>query len=85
MKAKLILIAGAQIKRLRIDKNYTLDYVAYKTGINKSKLCKIENGQQLLDIYTIFLLCKFYEMSTSNFISCVENDYIYKYPPPIWY
>lgn len=81
MKAKLSLVAGTQIKRLRIEKNYTLDYVSFKTGINKSKLCKIENGQQLLDVYTIFILCNFYKIPTSDFITNIENDYLKKYPP----
>lgn len=81
MKVKLNLIAGTQIKSIRNSKNYTLDYVAFKIGIHKSKLCKIENGQQLVDVHTVFLLCNFYEVSIGTFMTSVENEYIKKYPP----
>lgn len=75
-------IAGSIIKQVRkTSGDPKLDLVAMQTGICKSKLSKIETGNQLLDFATLHLLCKYYDVSMSAVIALMERQ-LYHLPPP---
>ena len=70
--------SGLFIRKFRRSKKYSLEYTAIKTGISKSKICKMENGQQEIDIVSLFKLSELYDISAGGFWSLVEQEYYLK-------
>ena len=44
-KPKLTIYVGRNLKKLRTQLGYSLDDIAYNTGISKAYLSQLENGQ----------------------------------------
>jgi transcriptional regulator with XRE-family HTH domain len=74
------IICGSLIKEIREGQNIGLEYAASVSGICTSKLSKIENGYQLLDMIALCELCKVYDMEPGAFISIVGTQYLRHYP-----
>jgi transcriptional regulator with XRE-family HTH domain len=79
MLASINILIGNSLKVQRLKLNYTLKYVSIKTSLPESKICKIENGQQLPCIKTLLLLCKIYNIKAGKLL--LDIEYII-YPPP---
>lgn len=73
--------SGYYLRKFRRSKEYSLDNVATETGISKSKICKMENGQQEIDIVSFFKLTMLYDISVGAFWNLVEVEYYMKNTP----
>ena len=73
--------SGFFIRQFRHSKKYSLHYAATQTGISKSKICKMENGQQEIDIVSLFKLTMLYDISVGAFWNLVEVEYYMKNTP----
>jgi transcriptional regulator with XRE-family HTH domain len=81
MKKYIIMLCGISIKKLRTDKGFKFEYVSMVLKLDKTKLSRIENGQQAPDPETLFKLCNFYNTSVSGFWCDIELEVLKKYPP----
>lgn len=63
---------GANIKRLREEKNLSLRELSYACDIDNSKISKIEKGQINITFTTILQLAKALEISPSELL---KTDY----------
>ena len=81
MEKYLNQLAGSLLKKIRLSGGYKPFWVQKVTGICESKLCKIENGQQRLDPFTLFTLSSLYDITPSGFWRIVKIEYVKKYLP----
>ncbi|MCA6451191.1 MAG: helix-turn-helix transcriptional regulator [Chitinophagaceae bacterium] len=73
-------ICGSLMKEIRESQNIGIKYAAMESGIAISKLSKIENGHQLLDMITLYELCKVYDIDPGAFATIVGNQYLKHIP-----
>ena len=59
------------IKRLRKEKNITLEVFYFDTGIH---LARIEQGKQNITIATLSKICNYLDIKMSDFFIAVENS-----------
>ncbi len=62
---KLLIAIGKSLKKIREEKELTQEQVYFDTGIH---IGRIETNKTNLSISTIDALCKYYEISLSEFI-----------------
>ncbi|MBP7736494.1 MAG: helix-turn-helix domain-containing protein [Spirochaetes bacterium] len=68
---------GAYLKKLRKEKNYTLNDVATKTKMSTSLLSQLENDKASPSLNSLQALLRFYGVGLSAFFNQVEkNDYL---------
>ncbi|HOT47348.1 MAG TPA: helix-turn-helix domain-containing protein [Spirochaetota bacterium] len=68
---------GAYLKKLRKEKNYTLNDVATKTKMSASLLSQLENDKASPSLNSLQVLLRFYGVGLSAFFNQVEkNDYL---------
>jgi transcriptional regulator with XRE-family HTH domain len=68
---------GYHLKKLRKEKNYTLNEVADKTEMSISLLSQVENDKALPSLTSLQVLLRFYGVGLSAFFNQVErNDYL---------
>ncbi len=67
---------GSYLKKLRKEKNYTLNHVANKTKMSASLLSQLENDKASPSLNSLQVLLRFYGVGLSAFFNQVEkNDY----------
>lgn len=60
---------GFNIKKLRVEKNFSQSYLAYELKISQSELSKIENNQiKRIDYLFVERLCAFFKKDFNFFI-----------------
>ncbi len=59
------------IKEIRKTKNITLEAFYFDTGIH---LARIEQGKQNITVATLSKICKYFEISLSEFFLLVEDE-----------
>ncbi len=64
---------GLFLKQIRLDKKYTLSYVASKVNITASLLSQIENGKITPSLKSLEDLLRFYAVNLSDFFRQVEQ------------
>lgn len=79
-KSIMNIICGSLMKQIREGQNLGLKYAALESGICLSKLSKIENGRQLLDMISLCELCKVYDIAPGAFTSIVGAQYLHHSP-----
>lgn len=68
---------GAYLKKLRKEKNYTLNDVASQTNMSVSLISQIENDKASPSLNSLQVLLRFYGVGLSAFFHQVEkNDYL---------
>jgi transcriptional regulator with XRE-family HTH domain len=67
MQKFITSLCGSSFKRLRKERGHKFEYVAMALKIDKTKLSRLENGQQYPDPETLFRLCFFYDVSVTGF------------------
>lgn len=68
---------GTYLKKLRKEKNYTLNEVAHKTKMSVSLISQIENDKASPSLKSLQVLLRFYGVGLSAFFNQVEkNDYL---------
>jgi len=68
---------GAYLKKLRKEKNYTLNDVASKTNTSVSLISQIENDKASPSLNSLQVLLRFYGVGLSAFFNQVEkSDYL---------
>jgi transcriptional regulator with XRE-family HTH domain len=68
---------GAYLKKLRREKNYTLNDVASKTNMSVSLVSQIENNKASPSLNSLQVLLRFYGVGLSAFFNQIEkNDYL---------
>jgi len=68
---------GLEIKRLRLERKFTLDQLAAKSGVSKSILSQIERDHSNPTLATIWRITKALESPLENVLS--ENDSTYRF------
>ena len=59
------------VKRLRKNKNVTLEVFYFDTGIH---LARIEQGKQNITIATLSKICDYFELKLSDFFLLIEDS-----------
>ena len=68
---------GYYLRKLRKERNYTLNEVADKTEMSVSLLSQIENDKALPSLTSLQILLRFYGIGLSAFFNQMEkNDYL---------
>lgn len=64
--------SSEKIKSIRLEKNYSQEYVAFELGISQKGYSDLENGKTLLKQEYLEKLCKLYEVMPNYFcnLSC---------------
>ena len=73
MNHKSNIDIGANLKKIRSEKNYTLAQITSKLGITPSLLSQIENEKITPSLQTLEELLKFYAITLSDFFRQVEQ------------
>ena len=64
---------GANLKKIRLEKEYTLTLVAGKLGLTSSLISQIENEKITPSLQTLEELLKFYAITLSDFFRQIEQ------------
>lgn len=65
---ELYSIIGNMLRELRLEKNFTLEYVADKLGVAPKTLQRYERGERKIKVGTITELCAIYGVDYSEFM-----------------
>ena len=69
---------GSSLKKIRLNKEYTIKEVAQRINVSPSLLSQIENGKITPSLQSLEELLKFYAINFSDFFKQVEQKkYIY--------
>ena len=66
---------GQEIQRLRLERNFTLDQLAAKSGLSKSILSQIERDRSNPTLATIWRITKALESPLENVLSANDSTY----------
>ena len=66
---------GQEIQRLRLERKFTLDQLATKSGVSKSILSQIERDRSNPTLATIWRITKALESPLENVLSANDNKY----------
>lgn len=72
-------VIGLKIKKLREDKNLSLEQFAKQLqlvglDISKSSIQNIESGKRIVKEYEFYMFCKFFDMSMEEMLSEFINQ-----------
>ncbi|WP_114941347.1 helix-turn-helix domain-containing protein [Mucilaginibacter endophyticus] len=68
-------VVAGRIKEIRIKKNYSQYYVAYKLNISQNSFSKIELGNVKLTLARLIEIAKVLEISVSELVRCDEESH----------
>jgi transcriptional regulator with XRE-family HTH domain len=60
-------LLGKNVRRIRIDKNYTVEDLGFESGLGYSQVSRIELGKRNPTAYTLFILSKALQVCPSEF------------------
>ena len=64
----MLKLLGNRLNKLREEQNISLRALAILSGLDNSKLSKIENGEVDITLTTLFQICKGLDISPSLFM-----------------
>ncbi len=64
---------GKSLKKIRLDRNYTITEVAHRIDVSSSLLSQIENGKITPSLQSLEELLRFYAVNFSDFFKQVEQ------------
>lgn len=67
------MTTSQRLKELRLEKNYSQDYIAHEMGICQKTYSNLESGKSKIDINHLDKLSKIYDITTADLI----NPYIF--------
>lgn len=67
---------GPVIRRIRKDRNLTLNQVSYETGISVSTLEHVEQGERNLTLTTMFALMNVFDVDANTLLELDERKLI---------
>ena len=59
---------GKRLKEARIICNIKQDYIAEKTGLNRSSISNIETGRHQVSLIVLYKICEILELSMSDLL-----------------
>ena len=69
-----------RLKQVRLEKDYSQDFVAKKIGDKQSTYWNYENGISVIPISKLYILAKFYNISIDYFVGKSDNKQIMNKP-----
>ncbi|WP_121810276.1 helix-turn-helix domain-containing protein [Mucilaginibacter kameinonensis] len=69
-------LVAARIKNIRIAKNYSQLYVAYKMKISQNTFSKIELGNVKLTLKRLIEIANVLEISPADLVRCDEDIFL---------
>jgi len=68
-----------RVKKVRVEKNFTQDYLAKKLGLSQKAYSKIENSESKLNVDTLIKISEILDTPITNFLDessrPIVNDY----------
>lgn len=75
MNNKIDLLIGKKLKKARLEKNYTLEYIAKNIGLKQaSTIGHYENGRRSVSIETLIKICKLLELDYKKLLDDVAKN-----------
>lgn len=68
------MLIGDQIRKKRIDKGYSQQFLADSIGVSQSKFNRIENGKSDISINALIIVCEVLDTNLLKLLSTVENE-----------
>ncbi|MEH6309088.1 helix-turn-helix domain-containing protein [Olivibacter sp. CPCC 100613] len=69
---------SSRIKKIRVSKGFSQEYISYNLGISQATYNKIENNKISLKLNTFITLCKILEVSAFELIpENIRVDFLY--------
>ena len=65
----------SKIKQIRLEKNFSQDYMALRLGLSQSQYAKIENGLQDLTVIRLFQISKILDTNPIQLLEELLFDY----------
>lgn len=63
---------GDNLRRVRLEKNWSIERVALESGLAYSQLGRIELGKRNATVYTLYLIGKTLEVKASDLLDTIE-------------
>lgn len=72
---------GAELRKVRLSKNYTISYVASKLTesglpISNTLLGRVENGERRIDDAALDAICAFYQVNPKTVVIAASQEHI---------
>ena len=67
---------GENIRRIRLEKQWTMEYLANEANVELSQIYRIEKGKINPKLTTIIILCRALKVSPNSVIPVASNDEI---------
>jgi transcriptional regulator with XRE-family HTH domain len=68
------ILLGQNVRRIRIDRNYTVEDLGFKSGLGYSQVSRIELGKRNPTAYTLLMLSKALKVCPSEFFKTEPGD-----------
>ena len=66
---------GKRLKETRTTCNIKQDYIAEKTGLNRSSISNIETGRHQVSLIVLYKICEILELSMNDLLpSCLDSN-----------
>lgn len=65
---------GKTLRTLRKEKGLSQEFLGEKTGLHRTYISDVENGERNLALINIYKLCNALEISLSNFFKIMEGE-----------
>jgi transcriptional regulator with XRE-family HTH domain len=70
------ILLGQNVRRIRIDRNYTVEDLGFKSGLGYSQVSRIELGKRNPTAYTLNILSKALKVCPSEFFKTEPAEVI---------
>ncbi|WP_454844829.1 helix-turn-helix domain-containing protein [Priestia megaterium] len=64
---------GATVRKLRTEKAFSQEVLAEKTGLHRTYISDVEQGERNLSLVNIFKFCNALEISPADFFKLMEE------------
>lgn len=68
------ILLGQNVRRIRIDRNYTVEDLGFESGLGYSQVSRIELGKRNPTAYTLYALSKALQVCPSEFFKTNPRD-----------
>ncbi len=69
---RIYMIVGKRIRRARIKANITQETLSTKVGLGRTSITNIEDGQQKIQLHTLFAIADALNLTAQELISDIE-------------
>ncbi len=71
------ILLGQNVRRIRIDRSYTVEDLGFESGLGYSQVSRIELGKRNPTAFTLFMLSKALKVCPSEFFKKTSGDGIH--------